>query len=216
VSLNSTAVMQRRVAPAKGLDYFPTPPWATRAFMLEVLKADQDPRVFASMREPACGEGHMVHVLEEFGSVFASDVHDYGKGFTVGSYVGQGLDVVPIRHCGWVITNPPFNLAIEFAERALRESHYGVALLLRSAWMEGQQRYDRLFKHQPPTLIAQYAERVPMVAGRWQPDASSATAYAWFVWDHEEHHSTSTTLQWIKPGAALRHSRPDDLKRWSV
>jgi hypothetical protein len=29
---------------------------------------------------------------------------------------------------------------------------------------------------------AQFAERVHMVKGRWNPDASSATAYAWFVW----------------------------------
>lgn len=53
----STAVMQRRAAPARGLDYFPTPPWATRAFLREVLFAEFAPHCFGSAWEPAAGGG---------------------------------------------------------------------------------------------------------------------------------------------------------------
>lgn len=35
--LTSTAVMARRVEPADSLDFFPTPPWATRAFCEHVM-----------------------------------------------------------------------------------------------------------------------------------------------------------------------------------
>jgi hypothetical protein len=186
--------------------------------MREVLHAHQDPEAFARILEPACGEGHMVHVLREFSQfVVASDVHDYGKGFDVGSYVGQGLDVVPdlIGEFDWIITNPPFNLAVEFAERALREARFGVALLLRSAWTEGSERYDRLFKDNPPSLIAQYCERVPMVAGRYDPAASTASSYAWFVWSADMRGS-GTQFKWIAPGAKDRNFSADDVRRWAA
>ncbi len=92
---NSTAVMQRRALPSKGLDFFPTPPWATRAFLNEVLLSHFSPDCFSSVWEPAAGAGHMVHVLSEtFQNVRASDVEDYGTGFEVGSFVGQGPDVI--------------------------------------------------------------------------------------------------------------------------
>jgi hypothetical protein len=64
----------------------------------------------------------------------------------------------------WIITNPPFNLACEFALRAISIARAGVALLVRSAWSEGGDRYRDLFSKHPPALIAQFAERVPMVS----------------------------------------------------
>ncbi|MCA0404877.1 MAG: SAM-dependent methyltransferase [Proteobacteria bacterium] len=158
----------------------------------------------------------MAHVLSEFfPKVRASDVEDYGCGFEVGSYIGAGPDVIEADRHGWMITNPPFNLAVEFAERGLHEASIGVALLLRTSWMEGAERYTRLFRERPPRIIAQYCERVPMVAGRWDPAAASATSYAWFVW-HRAHRDKETRLVWIAPGAKARNWRDDDLKRWAA
>lgn len=210
----STAVMQLPHVTVDKLDYYPTPPWATRAFLREVLGGHVP---FGSVWEPACGEGHMVHVLREFCQHYrTSDVHDYGKGFTVGSYVGSGLDVMPPCHdFDWIVTNPPFNLALEFAERALREARIGVALLLRSAWAEGAGRYNRLFKPYPPRIIAQYCDRVPMVAGRYDPSASSATSYSWFVWS-KDICGEGTSFRWIAPGAKDRHYIKDDVRRWAA
>ena len=209
----SSAVMAQRHEPVDSLDYFPTPPWATRAFMREHLQAHKCPRRFERIWEPACGEGHMVAVLREFASdVRGSDVRDYGRGFSVGSFVGQGLDVMPPwPTCDWVITNPPFNLAIEFAHRALEEALDGVALLVRTAWVEGGDRYERLFSPHPPTQIVHYSERVPMVAGRYDPKARSATAYSWFIWERDADRRPDA---WIAPGAKDRNFRLDDVRRW--
>ena len=211
----STAVMQRRSLPARGLDFFPTPPWATRAFLHEVLQAEFAAFGLNSVWEPAAGAGHMAEVLGEvFPRVHRSDVADYGTGHAVGSFIGQGPDVIAPVPVEWIITNPPFNLAVDFAERALREASVGVALLLRTSWMEGGERYERLFRDRPPRFVAQYCERVPMVAGRWDPAAASATSYAWFVW-HHAHFRKETRLLWIAPGAKARHLRDADLKRWA-
>ena len=43
-------------------------------------------------------------------------------------------------------------------------------------------RYERLYSKNPPSFIAHFAERVPMVKGRCDPGASTATSYSWFVW----------------------------------
>jgi hypothetical protein len=76
-----TAVMAQRREPPDALDYFPTPPWATRALFKHVLPL-LDGEAIGGVWEPACGEGHMAAVIAEFagGPVVASDVFDYGYG----------------------------------------------------------------------------------------------------------------------------------------
>jgi hypothetical protein len=200
------SVMAGRLDPPDALDFFPTPPWATRALCEHVLHGALAP---LSVWEPAAGEGHIAEVLREyFGQVRASDVFDYGRGYEVGSFIGSGLDVAAASPVDWVVTNPPFNLACEFALRALSVARVGVALLVRSAWAEGADRWDRLFSPHPPTLIAQFVERVPMVKGGWDPDASSATAYSWFVWRSVV--AGETRLTWIPPGRRSALTKPTD------
>lgn len=215
VQNKSTAVMQRRTEAPDSLDFFPTPPWSTRALLECVI--DRGIQA-ATVWEPAAGEGHMAEVLREYSDdVIASDVHDYGKGYRVGSFVGEGLDVIEIeQEVDWVITNPPFNLALEFAERGLAEASEGVALLVRTAWLEGAQRYERLFSKREPNIIAQFCERVPMTKGAWNPAATTATAYAWVVWDRQLGVNEGTTFLWIPPGQRTRLTRPDDAARFAV
>src|ERR1700738_1756283 len=116
VARGSTAVMAQRREPPDALDYFPTPPWATRALFRHVLPA-LDVDGICSVWEPACGEGHMSAVIEEFAGsyVVASDVFDYGFGQVPVDFIHNE----PLCRPDWVITNPPFTLACEFALRAL-------------------------------------------------------------------------------------------------
>lgn len=195
----STAVMQRRHEAPDSLDYYPTPPWGTRALLEKA-----DPHMFAGLDqltvwEPACGEGCMVRPLaERFRRVVGTDCHDYGAGFGVHDFLMPYLphdlqdDVVH-----WIITNPPFNAAEQFARRALEIATDGVALLVRSAWLEGIGRYERLFKPCPPTLICQFAERLPMHKGRVDPEGGTATAYAWIVW--QKGWKGEPIFTWIPP-----------------
>lgn len=210
--------MAARASVPDALDYFPTPPWSSRALIGDVLPQLGVAFHYAGMRvwEPAAGGGHMAETLRPyFLELFASDVHDYGRGYAVGSFVGEGPDVArcPFKP-DLIVTNPPFNRAMEFADRALDEARVGVALLVRSAWSEGCHRYQRLFRDRPPSIIAQFVERVPMVKGRWDPDASTATSYAWFVWRKADR-TKRCTYFWIPDGARLRHSRADDVRQFA-
>jgi hypothetical protein len=175
----SHAVMAQRIEPADSPDDFPTPPWATRALIEHVVKGKDD---FAnqSCLEPACGAGHMAKVLKEyFGEVRVSDAHDYQYGpvrdFLSVPFKADAVD--------WVVTNPPFRLAEEFVLRGLIVARVGVAILARTVFLESIGRYERIFQTRPPSTFAQFVERVPMVRGRLDSKATTATGYAWLVWD---------------------------------
>ncbi|PPB79799.1 hypothetical protein LV82_02590 [Albidovulum inexpectatum] len=199
----SHAVMAQRHEPKDSNDDFPTPPWATRALLHHVI--GHVPFHQSTCLEPACGRGYMSRPLaEKFASVESSDLVDYGFGhtrdFLAYPYARGGYD--------WVITNPPFKLAMEFAERALEVARQGVAILARTVFLESITRYETLFLPRPPTYVAQFVERVPMVKGRVDPKASTATGYAWFVWDKTQN-SAPTRLVWIPP-CRSKLERPED------
>lgn len=189
----SHAVMAQRAESKESLDDFPTPPWATRALIEHVL-GKPDGFKSQSCLEPACGEGHMAKVLAEyFGEVKASDVHPYGYG-DVKDFTTHPFEV---NFCDWVITNPPFRLGEDFIHRALAFTRVGVAMLTRTVFIESVGRYARIFSVTPPTKFAQFTERVPMVKGRLDAKASTATGYCWLVW--EKRKRTEARVVWIPP-----------------
>jgi hypothetical protein len=190
---------------------FPTPPWATRALFRHVLPSLGIERI-ESAWEPACAEGLMAEVIAESasGQVIASDIFNYGFGQAPHDF----LHDEPLAWPEWVITNPPFNSAAEFTLRGLELASGGVATLVRTQWIEGIGRYEKLFRDRPPTLYAPFVERVPMVKGRWDPAASTATSYAWFIWQNGA--SGSTRVLWIPPGRRRELARPDDVARFAA
>lgn len=209
------AVMSSRREPPDSLDHFPTPPWGTRALMKYVMPKMPGRR--ESVWEPACGEGHMaVPLSEHFAHTFASDVHDYGFRFGIGSFVGQGSDVIDWPLGGkpdWVITNPPFTLAEEFVRRALTMATSGVAMLARSVFIESETRYP-LFSSGAFKAFCPFASRLPMVKGQYDPKASSATSYAWFIWQPTMRSGDPLTII-IPPEAKAQCTRPDDTTRFA-
>jgi hypothetical protein len=212
-----SAVMQQRHEAGDSLDDFPTPPWATRA-LLDWLQWCVRPGMVC--REPAANRGHMVRALcERFDAVEARDVHDYGAGFGVRDYLAQG----EFTTVDWTITNPPFNAIEPFIQKALATSRVGVAMLCRTAIIEGEGRYARLFSVSPPTDVLQFSERVVMHKGHLpnpnvavpvrdaggnvivapytgrvlRAKPSTASAYCWLVWSLPL--TMQTRMNWIGP-----------------
>ena len=187
----SSAVMQQRNEPHDSLDDFPTPPWATRALCEWLMQNGGQSGDL--VREPACNRGHMVSPLREyFSDVEASDVHDYGFGFHVRDFLFGPWSMVD-----WTITNPPFRLASEFIRHGLATSNLGVAVIVRTAFLEGQERFRELFNVTPPSDILQFTERVVMHKGKLTATGSTATAYCWIVWRKSAPHNTH--FHWIAP-----------------
>lgn len=167
-------------------------------------------KTFRTFWEPACGEGHMSEVLDEyFVDGFASDIHDYG-----GNNIRDFLMVPAIPgEFDWIITNPPFRKkALAFTLRALDLARVGVAMFARVQWLDTIGRHDQLFKPTPPTLIAFFSERVPLHMGRWEPDGRTATFYCWLVWLHGARRRPPF---WIPPGCRKKYTHADDRERFA-
>jgi hypothetical protein len=212
--------MSTRYEPPDSLDFFPTGPWGTRSLVERVIIPKLGRHLVHGLKvwECAAGEGHMAEVLREyFADVYASDVFDYGKGYAVGSFVGEGPDVAQCPFApDWIITNPPFKASREFVLRALQVARIGVAMLVRGNWDEGAERYWSIFEPTPPAFEAVFVERLPMHRGRWEPDGETMTAYSWFVWLAPFDDPARDTLKiWIPPGQRSGLERPDDRRRFA-
>lgn len=207
----SSAVMQQRQEARDALDDFPTPMWATRA-LCHWLQDLGHQLETSTVREPCANRGYMVKPLQEFfGTVEAADVHDYGAGFEVKDYL-FGFLPAPVD---WTAMNPPFRLAEQFIVRAAQTSSAGLAVFVRSAFLEGAQRHSGLFSENPPTAILQFTERVVIHKGVMRQkgekyidakgverSASSATAYCWLVWETGAKLPTTpptSEFHWIPP-----------------
>lgn len=196
------AVMSQRTEHRDSLDNFPTPPWATRALIEHVIGPERAKS--QTVLEPACGEGYMSRTLGEyFESVQSFDIHAYGFGY-VDNFLSSSWDNDTFD---WVITNPPFKAAEDFITRGLQIARCGVAVLVRTVFIESVGRWERLFRDRPCTTFAQFVERVPIVKGRVDPKATTATGYAWLLWDKCA--SDHSRIFWIPPSRRRLERRED-------
>lgn len=204
------AHMAGRVAPVDGPDYFPTVPWATRALMEHVM-----PHLGKEMRglvwEPACGEGHIAEVLREYcRDVRASDVHAYGYSDELVDFLETDFNT----GADWIVTNPPFeDRVLKFMLQARMLARIGVAMFVQLRYLEGVNRYNELYRRSPPTLIAFFVERVPLLEGRYDPAASTTTAFCWMVWIHG---AMPRAPFWIPPACKATLTHPDDEARFTA
>jgi len=161
----------------KPRDFYATPAWVTAAALPHLpLRLELEA---GAIWEPACGNGDMVRVLEQAGfTVVASDITD-GDDFLF----MMGI-IPPVKA---IITNPPYNLAHEFCEHALRltkRTHGVVAMLLGSDFDYAKSRAS-LFRDCP-----QFAKKIALtkrivwfVEDNGKPKASPSENHAWYVWD---------------------------------
>lgn len=167
-------------------DYYATDPKALEK-LLEVEKFDK------YVWECACGEGHLVRVLETNGyEVEASDIVKRG-------YNCKIIDFLQYRfnYGGDIITNPPYKYAQEFVEKAIDVVEYGhkVAMFLKVQFLEGQKR-RKMFEKFPPKVVYVFSERMKCAKnGDFENTGSSAVAYAWYIW--EKGFTGEPVIRWL-------------------
>lgn len=141
--------------------------------------------------EPACGMGHLAKRLEKFGhNVTSYDL--INRGF------GEQKDFFAIKEFnGDIITNPPYKEAINFIQHSLDIISNGakVAMFLKLLFLESRGR-KTFFQKYPPKTLYVCSGRVPCArGGRFEDFPSSATAYAWYVWEKGSY--TDPIIKWI-------------------
>lgn len=166
-------------------DYYATPFNATEA----ILSRE---RLNGSILEPAAGEGHISKILHDQypnSRIVSSDLIQRADRFGCG--IVGGVDFLTADYpekFNNVITNPPFSLAKEFAEKALEVTTEKVILFAKIQFLEGQQRRDFFAAH-PPKAVYVFSKRVNPLRNGLEVDEkgkpwSSTMCFAWFVWEH--------------------------------
>ena len=174
----------RRLVPS-GSDFYATPAWCTQALLAHE-------KFHGSTWEPACGDGSMSRVLEAEGlTVYSSDLINRGYGDHPLDFLQQEQQVDNI------ITNPPYSIVDAFVKKGLQLYKKKLALLLRLAFLEGQQRYKEIFQETPPQKIWCFSPRATFYPDGAERKGSGTLAYAWFVWDKAYSNQRQTILDWI-------------------
>src|SRR5271169_3897321 len=156
-------------------DKYETPSWATEALLPHI------PERISNIWEPACGSGKMVRVLEGAGyDVHATDI-EQGQDFL-------DEDLIPGIRAAAIVTNPPYQFAQEFIERAIGISEY-VAMLLRADYDSARTR-QHLFGG-----CSIFDKKIVLTKRiKWFEDSNGSPSFnhAWFIWDRR--HSGPPTL----------------------
>lgn len=156
--------------------------YATRSSdVLRFLEAYRD--VPHKVWEPACGSGNISVVLEQLGhEVVSTDLVDRGYGTGGVDFLQQTQ--IP-DGCECIMTNPPYRYATEFVVHGLRllPDNGQLIMLVKTTFLEGQKRYNQIFRSTPPTMVFQYVSRaLCAINGDFDNCGSSAASYCWMVW----------------------------------
>ena len=139
----------------------------TRRF-LDVEEFDKS----LSVCEPACGKGAITKVLKEYWDDNLVTAYDQEVNFLweTGQY-------------DYIVTNPPFTIALEFINKAKRVARYKFAFLLPLSYLHGKERYDELYTDRKVYVFTRY----PMLGDKLRDDGKYRTGmmvYAWYVWEN--------------------------------
>jgi hypothetical protein len=159
------------------LDLYPTEDAITR------LLAANLPNLGGNILEPCAGPGGMAAVLRDLPAVTAVFTNDIDPQWGT-DWVGDACN--PAAACwqrpyDWVVTNPPFSVAMPILQLAYDRAAVGVAFLLRLSFLEptrGRARWLEAHADSMTHLIVLGQPR-PSFTGDGGTDAVTA---AWMVW----------------------------------
>jgi len=157
-------------------DLYQTPAWVTQALLPHL------PPITGKVWEPAFGGGWMSSVLRQAGHTVVETDKSQGDDFLDFKCAGEATAIV---------TNPPYNMAQEFAEHALKlmEPCQGsIAFLLRVDFDSAKTRQHLFAGHPAWSKKLTLLKRIMWFEGEKSPSFN----HAWFLWDWK--HSGPPTI----------------------
>lgn len=179
------------------LDFYSTPTEEVTNFLKQL-----DYQMFegATILEPCAGQGHMAKGIYDYlnqekrlsgvkllCTEFANRENKFKDCFDIltgNSYDFLSDDYDVGEDVDWIIMNPPYTSIEPFIIRALEIAKAGVIVLSRMQLLEGESRYNNIFKDNPPNDIYTYVDRIACYKnGDTSVKANSVQAYSWLVWN---------------------------------
>jgi len=188
----------RHALAERGLDFYSTPPEATRA----LIRAERLPH---GIWEPHCGLGAIAEILLDAGhAVVATDIEYRDYPFQTGAYDFLQARKVPSGVDG-IVMNPPYAAASIHVRHALMLCPYVVALL-RLSFLEAGNQKTELGRARLWCLDRGHLARVHIFRNRlpfmhregWEgPRSTNTVPFAWFVFDGDHRGpATISRISW--------------------
>ena len=121
-------------------------------------------------------------------------------GFDVsGSDILEGVDFLECNDkYDYIITNPPFNLNLEFIEKAFEVANKKISFLVPLNYLDTMKRYNVFHnKDFPCKNVLVYSKRISFIKGGGIPDKCiTGMSFCWITWDKD--YKGETTIKWIK------------------
>lgn len=172
-------------------DFYSTPAWATRS-LLRAFGAIGLTR--ETVLDPCCGDGAILDVVKAewpWMKLAGYELNEQRADAARSKHSVKQRDALSAEPWTttatdprWIITNPPYGLALQFAQRAIaeisNENDHGqatgtVAMLMRLNWLASQKRAAWMRAQTPSVFVL--PKRPSFTGG-----GMDATDYAWMVW----------------------------------
>lgn len=186
----------------RALDAYSTEERLTRALLDRV-------QVRGLVLEPCAGANRMADVLMHYpgiGQITTVMTNDIDPAYTQDHWHNEDATdpnaAIWAMRPDWVVTNPPFGVAMPILENAFRAAKVGVAFLLRWTFQEPvQERAEWLEVHrrQLSDLLIFGSPR-PSFTDDGRTDA---TTVAWMVWRHDWSGGTNMDYVTARPRAGV-------------
>lgn len=185
-------------------DYYATP----SVEVINILNTLNYDLTNHTILEPCIGGGHMADGIVSYLNkaqpssikLMGTDIQNRGYDHPIW-HLQYELDFLddnyPIEKANTIIMNPPYATIEPFLIRALEIAQNYLIVLCRTQVIEGEARYNNIFKDNPPTYIYQYVDRIQCWKNGIKPSGTSAQAYCWLVWDKSKS-GAEPTLRWIR------------------
>ena len=176
-------------------DFYATNPKAIK-MLLDVYKIKGN-----EILEPCVGQGHIANAINNYyndKNITGIDLIDRGYPTTI---VTDFLNYKTDKKYDAIVTNPPFSLAKEFAEKGLSllKDNGQMVLFLKIQFLEGIKRKDFYDKY-PPKYIYVFRKRMATWNNGKEFDNNgkhwaTTMCHAWFIW--EKGNKTEPIIRWL-------------------
>lgn len=168
-------------------DFYQTP-YSITNHILDALNIPLNSKIL----EPCSGDKAIVKVLKERGY---SNVTDFDLNRDNINFLEYNTDVI----YDYILTNPPFSLALEFIQKSKYISN-NIVMLLPLNYLHSNKRYELLYNNNIDYKLKEIyvLTRYPLLTDELREDGKYKTGmlvYAWYIFS--KNYNGETIIKWI-------------------